>query len=53
MGNRAQRHPDLVGRIRSGGHEIALHGWESGLEPMSLRHLVRDEVLEQTLCFRP
>ena len=28
LAEREQCHPDLVGRIRSGGHEIALQGWD-------------------------
>lgn len=28
LAERAQRHPDLVGRVKAEGHEIALHGWD-------------------------
>src|SRR5258707_15883911 len=30
IGERAERHPELVERIRAGGHEIGNHCWRDG-----------------------
>lgn len=41
IGERAARHPELVGRIRAGGHEVGNHYYMKGA---TLRHSARDFV---------
>ena len=58
LGSRAERHPDLIGRIRQEGHEIGIHNYRHWpnwlLGPWSLRQVGRTAgILERLTGERP
>lgn len=53
IGERAERHPEIVARIRAEGHEIGNHGWSHASLPTLAADEVREELVRTAHTLAP